>query len=78
MISPHTSSQNLFIATCGSFHGFKFFPVLGKYVIQMLEGTLDPALVKKWAWDRQMPSKEELKSNLDWPRRELSEFLDAE
>ncbi|KAK1763777.1 L-pipecolate oxidase [Phialemonium atrogriseum] len=37
IISPHTTLKGLYVATCGSFHGFKFFPVLGKYVIQMLE-----------------------------------------
>jgi hypothetical protein len=32
-------------------------PVLGKYVVEMLEGRLDPALQKKWAWDREQPSR---------------------
>ncbi|KAK4444773.1 FAD dependent oxidoreductase [Podospora aff. communis PSN243] len=57
IISPHSASEGLYIATCGPFHGFKFLPVLGKYVIEMLEGRLDPALQKKWAWDREQPSK---------------------
>ncbi|GMF73816.1 unnamed protein product [Aspergillus oryzae] len=55
IISPHSASKGLYIATCGSFHGFKFFPVLGKYVVQMLEGELAPELIERWAWDRQRP-----------------------
>jgi glycine/D-amino acid oxidase-like deaminating enzyme len=42
--------EGLFMATAGSFHGYKFLPVIGKYVAQMLEGTLDERLARKWAW----------------------------
>ena len=56
IISPHTACEGLFVATCGSFHGFKFLPVLGKYVVEMLSGALDPELQKRWAWDRELPA----------------------
>lgn len=65
IISPHAAADGLYIATCGSFHGWKFFPVLGKYVVQMLEGRLRPDLAAKWAWDRERPDP---KLNPDWPR----------
>ena len=52
VICAHPHSKNLYIATGGSFHGWKFFPILGKYVVQMLEGELPPTLAKIWAWDR--------------------------
>ncbi|KAJ2897623.1 putative atp synthase subunit beta protein [Zalerion maritima] len=52
IISPHTACKNLYIATAGSFHGFKFLPILGKYVVQMLEGTLGEEERKKWGWDK--------------------------
>jgi len=26
-------------------------PTIGRYVVEMLEGTLDSALVNRWAWD---------------------------
>ncbi|KAK4158900.1 FAD dependent oxidoreductase [Cladorrhinum sp. PSN259] len=55
IISPHSAVKSLFIATGGSFHGFKFLPIIGKYVVQMLSGELDVALKEKWAWDREMP-----------------------
>ena len=40
------------MVTGGSFHGWKFLPTIGKYVVQMVEGDLDPELAKSWAWDR--------------------------
>jgi sarcosine oxidase / L-pipecolate oxidase len=52
IISAHPHCKSLFIATGGSFHGWKFLPILGKYVVEMLEGRLDAELAKKWAWDR--------------------------
>jgi sarcosine oxidase / L-pipecolate oxidase len=28
-------------------------PNIGKYVVQMLQGTLDDEKVRRWAWDRE-------------------------
>lgn len=44
IISPHSGAKGLYVATCGNFHGFKFFPVLGKYIVDMMEGALSPEL----------------------------------
>lgn len=73
IVSPHAGAKGLYLATCGSFHGFKFFPVLGKYVVQMLEGSLEPELTEKWAWDRERPDPS---SNPEWPRTEMNDMLD--
>ncbi|GJC90757.1 L-pipecolate oxidase [Colletotrichum liriopes] len=70
IISPHSASKNLYVATCGSFHGWKFLPILGKYVVQMLEGSLEETLAKKWSWDRVFPPP----THRAWPRRELSDL----
>ncbi|KAI1348856.1 sarcosine oxidase [Xylaria sp. FL0043] len=72
IISPHSASEGLFIATCGSFHGWKFLPVIGDYVVRMLDGTLEPDLKKRWAWDRTLPDK----PGTEWPRHDLRELLD--
>lgn len=56
VICPHPHSENLFMATGGSFHGAKFLPIIGKYVVEMLDGKLDADLAKLWAWDK--PSNE--------------------
>ncbi|KAJ5948266.1 hypothetical protein N7466_001281, partial [Penicillium verhagenii] len=50
LITPHPIHKNLEIATGGSAHGFKFLPVLGQYIVEMMEGTLDPEIAKKWKW----------------------------
>ncbi|CAI6341995.1 unnamed protein product [Periconia digitata] len=72
IISPHPSCpSSLYVATCGSFHGYKFFPVLGKYIVQMMQGVLEHELKDKWAWDRERPDE---KLNPDWPRWEMKEL----
>ncbi|KAI0883925.1 FAD dependent oxidoreductase [Annulohypoxylon maeteangense] len=72
IISPHSAAKGLYVATAGSFHGFKFFPIIGSYVVKMLEGTLDPDLVKTWAWDRELP--DESKRRI-WPHTEFKDLL---
>lgn len=54
-------------------HGFKFFPIIGKYILQVLEGALSPELRKLWAWDRGIPNPI---VNPDYPRAELKDLLD--
>lgn len=49
--------------------------MLGKYVVQMLEGELAPNLMQKWAWDRERPDPA---LNPDWPRTEMNEVLAGE
>lgn len=71
IISPHSAAKGLYVATCGSFHGYKFFPIIGKYVVQMLEGTLSPELERKWAWDREIPDGSK---RAWWPRHELKDL----
>lgn len=73
IISPHSASKGLFIATCGNFHGWKFFPVLGKYVVQMIEGELEDQLAEKWSWDREWPHPSGF---ADYPRFEMKDLMD--
>ncbi|KAG8625120.1 hypothetical protein KVT40_006871 [Elsinoe batatas] len=73
IISPHSGAKGLYVATCGNFHGWKFFPVIGKYVTQMLDGELSPELAQKWAWDRERPSPDD---NPEYPRAEMKNLLD--
>ncbi|CRK14736.1 hypothetical protein BN1723_010453 [Verticillium longisporum] len=75
IISPHAAAKGLYVATCGSFHGFKFFPVLGKYIVQMLEDSLSPDLKERWAWDRERPDSSD---NCEYPNSEMSELVDPD
>lgn len=52
IICAHPHSQNLYIASGGSFHAWKFMPSIGGYVEKMIKGNLDPDMAKRWAWDR--------------------------
>ncbi|KAJ9145109.1 Sarcosine oxidase [Pleurostoma richardsiae] len=52
---PGTS--NLIIVTAGSGHGFKFLPVLGEYVVDVLEGKSND-YTRLWQWRK--PSPEQL------------------
>ncbi|KAI0378918.1 sarcosine oxidase [Hypomontagnella monticulosa] len=54
IISPHSAWKNLYIAGGGSFHAFKFLPIIGKYVVQMIHGELPEEHARRWAWDRKM------------------------
>jgi sarcosine oxidase / L-pipecolate oxidase len=50
LISPHPQHSGLHLAVGGSAHGFKFMPVIGKYVVDMLEGQLTPETAETWRW----------------------------
>lgn len=72
LIAPHPGHAGLFLAAGGSAHGFKFMPILGKYIADMLEGTLEPGIAKAWAWrPGQSPGKN--LAHLD-PESELADL----
>lgn len=52
IITEHPHSKDLFIAAGGSFHGWKFLPIIGRYVVDLLDGKLEKSLEKRWSWDR--------------------------
>ena len=70
-ICPHPRCKNLYIATGGSFHGWKFLPILGEYVVRMLDGKLEKEEEENWAWDRNI---EGLPPNPLEPMRELRDI----
>ncbi|CAA17815.1 L-pipecolate oxidase [Schizosaccharomyces pombe] len=49
----HPDYENLFVCTGGSGHGFKFFPILGKYSIGCMFRELEEPLLKKWRWKKE-------------------------
>lgn len=50
LIDYHPEIEGLFLATGGSGHGFKFFPVIGERIVDAIERRLEPALKELWAW----------------------------
>ncbi|KHO01706.1 sarcosine oxidase [Metarhizium album ARSEF 1941] len=52
LITPHPHSHGLYVATGGSFHGWKFLPVIGDYIADMMHGSLETEFAERWAWDK--------------------------
>jgi sarcosine oxidase/L-pipecolate oxidase len=73
LVTPHPTHKRLFLATGGSAHGFKFLPVIGKYVANLLEGTLDPEIVSQWQWRAGRKVTAKNLAHLD-PEMELSDL----
>ena len=38
----------------GTWHGWKFLPILGEYAVNMQEGKLSQEEMERWSWDREM------------------------
>ncbi|KAI0057880.1 FAD dependent oxidoreductase [Artomyces pyxidatus] len=53
VIGFHPSDSGLVLATAGSGHAYKFLPVLGRLVVDAIQRTLEPALVRKFALFRE-------------------------
>ncbi|OAQ58966.1 sarcosine oxidase [Pochonia chlamydosporia 170] len=52
LITPHPHCRGLYVATGGSFHGWKFLPVIGDYIADMMQGSLEAEFADRWAWDQ--------------------------
>ena len=50
LIDYHPDVADLFLATGGSGHGFKFFPIIGEKIADAVDGTLEPELNESWQW----------------------------
>ncbi|KAJ5728361.1 hypothetical protein N7493_004691 [Penicillium malachiteum] len=50
IVSYHPAYEGLFLATGGSGHAYKFFPVIGDKVVDAMEGKLEPELRELWEW----------------------------
>ncbi|KAI1118393.1 DAO-domain-containing protein [Nemania sp. NC0429] len=51
IIDYHPSYENLFIATGGSGHAFKFLPILGDKIVDCLLGRCPEEFQEKWKWN---------------------------
>ncbi|KZF23062.1 FAD dependent oxidoreductase [Xylona heveae TC161] len=50
VIDHHPSYKNLFVATGGSGHAFKFLPALGRHIVDNFEHKASTEQKEKWAW----------------------------
>lgn len=51
----HPEQKNLFLATGGSGHGFKFLPVIGEKIVDAIERKLEPDFQQIWNWPTAKP-----------------------
>jgi sarcosine oxidase / L-pipecolate oxidase len=49
IITDHPDHKDLFVATGGSGHGFKFFPVIGEKIVDIMEGK-KTEYAELWRW----------------------------
>jgi len=52
LISAHLRCANLYIGSGGGFHAWKMLPILGTYVVKVLQGNLSGEEARRWAWGR--------------------------
>lgn len=51
LVIDHVAGRKgLMVATGGSGHAFKYLPVVGKYVVDVLESVEKGEALKRWAW----------------------------
>jgi sarcosine oxidase/L-pipecolate oxidase len=53
LVDYHPTYSGLFLASGGSGHGFKFFPVIGDRIADAIEGMLEFSLRSLWAWPKE-------------------------
>ncbi|OJI97989.1 hypothetical protein ASPVEDRAFT_79660 [Aspergillus versicolor CBS 583.65] len=74
-ICPLPNTKNLYIGTGGSGHGFKFMPIIGKYIADMLEGKLDKEYEELWKWRFGATPVKTGKEPHPWPQRDPGELV---
>lgn len=73
-ICPSPTNKNLFIGTAGSGHGFKFLPVIGRYIVDMMEGKLSEDYLDLWKWQFGASPPKTGKEPHPWPARDLGDL----
>ena len=81
LIDYHPKYQGLFVATGGSGHGYKFLPVIGERIADVLQGRdrdeLGAELRKKWRWPEKKFHLEHVWTD-DWRGGSKGMILDEE
>ncbi|KAJ9610326.1 hypothetical protein H2200_005103 [Cladophialophora chaetospira] len=65
LITHHPEYKDLFLATGGSGHGFKFFPVIGEKIVAAIEKRVEPELAEIWRWRSEEELKEVIRNMAD-------------
>lgn len=69
LITYHPKYKGLFVATGGSGHGYKFLPIIGERIVDVLEGVdrddLGTELRQRWKWPKERLEADHVWTN-DW------------
>lgn len=63
------------MATGGSAHAWKFLPLIGDWVLDSVEGKLDPELAEKWSFNRLSDGKDGNAPRMDGSPQELKQVV---
>lgn len=73
---PHPELSNLYFAAGGSFHSWKFLPIIGKYVVNVLNGFSNGEdKDARWTWKTEKPQGRGAHEKVV-PKRELRDLED--
>ena len=78
---PHSRLGNLFFAVGGSFHSYKFLPIIGKYVVNVMNGESNgDEKDSHWAWKTQVDDLEQRRGAHEKaaPKMELKDMEDSQ
>lgn len=65
IVDYHPKYANLFVATGGSGHAYKFLPVVGDKIVDSLMGNTPAAFKEKWAWPKERTLEDQVWT-VDW------------
>ncbi|OTA86150.1 hypothetical protein M434DRAFT_82309 [Hypoxylon sp. CO27-5] len=71
LICEHPKWKNFILATGDSGHAFKLLPIIGKHVVELIEGNLAEDLAHAWRW---RPGGDALKSRRAAPAKDLADM----
>lgn len=63
LISYHPQYKNLFVATGGSGHGYKFLPVIGDSILECVMGRTPEEFKERWKWPEERLPEEQWKGD---------------
>ena len=73
---PNSNLKNLYLAIGGSFHSYKFLPVAGRYMVNVLNGKGNgEEMDKAWAWKKGTEGRRGAHESTA-PKRELRDLED--
>jgi sarcosine oxidase/L-pipecolate oxidase len=69
LITYHPKYEGLFVATGGSGHGYKFLPIIGERIVDVIQGKdrdeLGRELRQRWSWPEKRRSEDQVWTD-DW------------